>query len=271
MTFYKKLLFITGLVSLISACSSDSGPSAAIITADNVQDLSIAATESAKQSVTTNNANFYLKSSNSTSSSDMISEKVREIAFEATSIGTLSEICPGGGSYSDNISTTSSSASGSITFNACDTGDGVISGVVTFSGNDNSFTITYNNVTITAPGISETLNATISCTSTNTSFDCTTTTSITGIDGRTYSVSNVTVSGNSFSGYNVSATVVDPTHGTISINATSILFNCSAPNEGRPSSGSITFTSSGKSGSVVYDSCSSYTVTLDGVANSYNW
>jgi len=269
MTFYKKLLFIIGLASLISACSSDSGPSAATISADNIQDLSIAATESAKQSVTTNNANFLAKSSNTTSSSDIISDKVREIVFEAQTLGA---ICLGGGTYSDNISANNSSASGSITFTNCDTGDGVvINGVVTFSGNENNFTITYNNVTITGFGVSETLNATISCTTTNSSFDCTTTTSITGIDGRTYSVSNVSVSGNNSSGYNVTATVVDPTHGTITINASLIVFNCSAPNADRPSSGTITVTSGGQSGTVTFDSCSSYTVTFNGVANTYNW
>jgi len=268
MTYYNKSLFIIGLLSLISACSSDSGPSPATITADNIQDLSIAATESAKQSVTTTNANFLLKSSDQTNSTDTITNKVREIVFEAQTLGA---ICIGGGTYSDNISSTSSSASGSITFSQCDTGDGIIDGVVTFSGNENNFTITYNNLTISGFGVTETLNATISCTSTNSSFSCTTSTSITGIDGRSYAVSNVSVSGNSFSGYNVSASVVDPTHGSITINASSILFNCSAPNVGRPSSGTITVTSGGQSGSVTFDSCSSYTVTYNGVANSYTW
>ncbi len=271
MAILKNIIYIIGLTSLISACSSSgggggSGP--AEITAANAQDLSIAATESAKQSVTAQDANFLLGKSSS-DTSNLISSKVRAIALEAQSLG---EICPGGGSYDDNIA--SGNGSGSITFNNCDIGDGlVINGTVSFSSsnNGNTFTITYTNVTVSGFGQTETLNATVTCTTTETTFTCNTTASITGIDGRTYSVSDVSVSGDDSSGYNVSATVVDPTHGTITINATAVLFDCGSPNQGRPSSGSITFSSAGKSGSVIFDSCSSYTVTVDGVANTFNW
>lgn len=266
---YLNILYIAGLLSLISACSSSSGAGPAEITAANAQDLSIAATESTKQAVATDSANFLLKSSNSESPADIVINKVREIVFEAQTLGI---ICTGGGNYSDNISESGSSASGSITFNSCDVGDGVtINGSVTFSGNQNSFTISYNNLTITGFGETNTINATITCTNTSTSSSCTTNTSITGIDGRTYAVSEISVSGNSFSGYNVSASVTDPTHGKITINASNVAFNCTSPNAGRPSSGNITFSSNGKSGSVVFDSCSSYTVTVDNVANSYTW
>jgi len=260
---------IIGLLAFISACSSSSGSSPADITSANANDLSIAATESTKQAVTTTSANFYLKSGTNQSPTDFVTNKIREIVFEAQSLGI---ICTGGGSYNDNISGTQTSASGSITFSNCDVGNGIIiDGSVTFSGSQTSFTITYNNLTITGFGETNTVNATITCTSTNSSFSCSTNTSITGIDGRTYAVSNISVSGSSFSGYNVSATVTDPTHGTISINATNVTFNCTSPNAGRPDSGSITFSSNGKSGTVTFDSCSSYTVTVDGVSNSYTW
>jgi len=276
MTFIKKSLYLLGLISFLTACSSssDGGDKTATITAENSKDLAIAATESTKQAITTDSANFFNKSSPDANSSNLIANKVREIAFEATSIGTIQEICPGGGSYSDNInfSTASESASGTIIFDNCDTGEGfVISGSVTFSGSENSFTLTYTNLTYTGFGLSETLNATITCNTANQSFSCSTSTSITGIDGRTYGVSSVSVTGNDTSGYNVSATVVDPTHGTITVNATSVTFDCTSPNIGRPGSGSITFSSNGKSGSVTFDSCSSYTVTVDGVGNTYTW
>jgi len=265
---YLNILYMAGLLSLINACSSSDGASPADITAANSQDLSIAATESTKQAVATDGANFLLKTGNE-NSTDVVINKVREIVFEAQSLGI---ICTGGGSYNDNISGSSSSASGNITFSSCDVGDGVIiDGSVTFRGNESNFTISYNNLTITGFGESNTINATITCTSTNSTFSCTTNTSITGIDGRNYAVSNISVSGNGFSGYNVSATVTDPTHGIITINASNVTFNCTAPNAGRPGSGSVTFSSNGKSGSVVFDSCSSYTVTVDGVATSYTW
>ena len=143
--------------------------------------------------------------------------------------------------------------------------------MVTFSGNESNFTITYNNLTITGFGVTETVNATVSCSTSGSSFSCTTNTSITGIDGRKYAVSNISVSGSEFSGYDVSATVVDPTHGSISITATAVKFDCTGSTAGRPSSGTIAFTSSGRTGTVTFDSCNSYTVTLDGVADFYNW
>ncbi|RDH82451.1 MAG: hypothetical protein DIZ80_09165 [endosymbiont of Galathealinum brachiosum] len=274
MIFYKKSLFIIGLLSLISACSSSGGggPTAATLSADNAQDLAIAATESTKQAVTADSANFLAKTSNTANTTDLISNKVREIAFEATSLGPVSAICPFGGTYSDSISAGSTSASGSITFSQCGVADGItITGVVTFSGNESNFTITYNNLSITGLGVTETVNASVSCSTSGSSFSCTTNTSITGIDGRTYAVSNISVSGDEFSGYDVNATVVDPTHGSITITATDITFNCTGSTAGRPSSGTITFTSDGRTGSVTFNSCNSYTVTLDGVATPYTW
>ena len=274
MLLYKKSLFIIGLLFLISACSSSGGggPTAATISADNSQDLAIAATESTKQAVTADSANFLLKTSNTESTTDLISNKVREIAFEATSLGPISLICPFGGTYSDNITAGSSSASGSITFTQCSVGEGItITGTVTFSGNESNFTIVYNNLTITSFGASEIVNASISCSTSGSTFSCTSNTSISGIDGRTYAVSNISVSGNDSSGYTVNATVIDPDHGSITINATNVLFDCSSPNAGRPSSGSITYTSGSQTGSVTFDSCSSYVVTFNNVADSYNW
>ena len=271
---FKKSFYLLGLLSFLTACGGGGGGGVApaTLSADNSQDLAIAATESAKQAVTADSANFLNKTSNTGNTTDLISSKVREIVFEATSLGPVPVICQFGGSYSDNITAGSSSGSGSITFSQCSIAEGItLTGTVTFSGNESRFTITYNNLSITAFGVTETVNASVSCSTSNSSFSCTASTSITGIDGRNYTVSNIKVTGDSNSGFNVNATVVDPDHGSISITATAVILDCTEATAGRPSSGTVTFTSSTRTGSVTFDSCNSYTVTLDGVANSYSW
>jgi len=276
MMLFKKSFYLLGLLSFLTACSGGGGGGVpkATITAANSQDLSIAATESAIQAVNADSANFLAKISGNTSTNDLITSKIRDITFEATTLGPVSAICPTGGSYSDNISAGTSSASGSITFVNCGIDVNItINGSVTFTSTQTTITMVYNNFTVTTPDGSETLTASMSCSLSNTTVtSCEiTSTTVTGIDNRTYIVSNAKVSGDSNSGYSVSASVTDPTHGTITISATAITFNCTAPNADRPSSGTVSFSSNSKTGSVVFDSCSSYTVTLDGVADSYNW
>ena len=276
MMLFKKSFYLLGLLSFLTACGGGGGGGAskATITAANSQDLSIAATESTIQAVNADSANFLAKISDNTSSNNLIASKIRDITFEATTLGPVLAMCPAGGSYSDNISQGSSSASGSITFVNCGIAQGIIiNGNVTFTATQTRITMVYNNFTVITPDATETLTASMSCSLSNTTVtSCDiTSTSITGIDNRTYIVNNAKVTGDNNSGYNVSASVIDPTHGTITISATAITFNCTTPNADRPSTGSVTFSSNSKTGSVVFDSCSSYTVTLDGVATSYNW
>ncbi|VAW56367.1 hypothetical protein MNBD_GAMMA07-997 [hydrothermal vent metagenome] len=274
MKFINKALFLLTLSLSITACGGGSGsstpaPKAATLSTTNSQDLSIAATESAKQAITSDSANFLAKSTNKIDSNKAITSKVKEIVFEAQ---TLNSICTDGGSYNDTITGSGTTASGVITFTGCNIGGGIIlEGTVTFTGNTTSFTIVYNNLTITVLNEIQTINATIICSTSDQVLTCNTNTAITGIDGRTFEVSKISVTGNSTTGFTVAATVVDPTHGIITISATAVKFDCTTPIEGRPSSGSITFTSNGKTGSVIFDSCSGYTVTLDGVSNVYTW
>ncbi len=272
---YKSFFFLA-LISILSACdSSDSSnttiattPTPATLTATNLQDLSIAATESTKQAIASDSANFLAKTTNNIDSNKQITNKVKDIIFNKKSLGNL---CIKG-TYDDNIAQNNTSASGIITFTGCDIGGGItLEGTITFSGSSTSFTMVYNNLTITVLNEIQTLNATINCSTVNQETTCEIDTSITGIDGRTFKVNKITVSGNATNGYQVNATVIDPTHGTITVNANTMKFSCSAPNEGRPSSGNITFSSNGKTATIVFDSCSTYTATLDGVANSFTW
>jgi len=274
-------LFFLINITLLTACSSsdsDSPPTstgAATITTENAQDLAIAATESTKQGVSNDAANsnnpFSSFGKNNGSQFDIqaFSEKLALQSQQAP--GDILDICSGGGSFSDNIDTATGNAS--YTFNNCNIADTVIiNGTMSISTNVSGDTVTttleYNDFSYTINGITETVDFTMICTVTGTSASCSTSSSVTGLDGLTYSISDVSISGNTSTGYNVSATVDHPTHGTVSISASNVLFNCTNDN---PSVGSITFTAGNTSGSITFNSCTSYTVTVDGLGTSYNW
>ncbi len=260
---------------LLSACSSggDSAAKEADITADNAKDLAVAATESTKQAVASEGAPSILKTYASQFDTQSFSEKLVQQVQPATDAPDFSTMCSSGSVSSDfNADYTR----GSITFTNCDMGLGaIVNGSVTFEGNytssGGSYSIEYNNFTITYNGITETIDFSMDCTYNNQGEpSCTTSSTAMGIDGRTYTVKNMEVSGNDISGYNMTAEVVDPDYGTISVNATAVKFDCPA---GTPSTGSITFSAGGKTGTVTFDSCSSFTVTIDdgAVSTTYNW
>ena len=273
MKFYKIILPIL-LSTLISACGGGGGSapvSDADITTENAQKLSIAATESTRQAVNTDNTpDINFKSSPNQFDSKAFSEKLTQRIQQAIDLGPLCS----DGSYSSNLN--ENTGNGSITFSNCEIiefeGTVVVSGTVTVSSTSNSLSVTYSNFTVTTNGVTETVNFSLICSNLQSENpSCSSSSSIVGIDGRNYSLSNISVTNNFDSSYDVTAEVIDPDYGRISINAQSVVFDCTAPNIGRPSSGNITFSSNGKSASVVFDSCTSYTVTVDGVANSYTW
>ena len=261
---------------LLSACSSgsDSAAKEADITADNAKDLAVAATESTKQAVASEGAPSIFKTSASQFDTQSFSEKLVQQVQPASDPYDFNSLCTGGGSASSNFS--SDGTNGTISFNSCDMGFGtIVNGSVSFQGNytssGGSYSIEYNNFTVTYNGITETIDFSMDCTYNNQGdSSCTTSSTAMGIDGRTYTVKNIDVSGDDMSGYNMTAEVVDPDYGTISVNATAVKFDCAA---GTPSSGSITFSAGGKTGTVTFDSCSSFTVTIDdgAVSTTYNW
>jgi len=270
-----KRILVVGLFSLISACGGGGGGgggaapvSNADINTENSQALSIAATEGTRQAVNTDLAGggVFQKTSPASFDSKAFSEKITQQLQRSADLG---ELCVSG-NYTSNINQVT--GDGSITFNNCDLGfDATVSGTLVISSTDTSFTLTYVNFSVTFNGTTEVIDFTMDCTILDTGITCTSTSSITGIDGRTYTVSNITVNSNADSTFNVDCVVVDPDNGQISVNAQSVIFDCPAPDLGRPSSGSITFSSNGSSGLVTFDSCSSYTVTVDGVGNSFTW
>ena len=260
------ILFISSL-SLISCGGSDGGDDenttgVAIITTENEAALATAATEAAKAAI--NNAGVGFKKA----------AKNYEIAeFDMAALVDMSEVCVTGNASTDINENT---GNGVITYDSCDFGGVFVNGTVTLtttnSGDVWTTSIVYNNFTVSAGGITETLDLTTVCTSNiNTgATSCTYDSKTLGIDGRTYSVSGASVSGNSFNGYTVSATVTDPDYGTLSITTNSaITFNCS---NGQPDSGEIQFTDgSGNTVVVTFNSCSSFTVSYNGSSTMYSW
>lgn len=272
----------------VSACSEDSNtntnantttPKAAVITSANSQDLAIAATAGASKSV----------NPDSTTSFDTLAftSTLRNLSTQSGTALADYKACSTG----DNTNTTdvitgpdgSTSVDTTISFTDCDlnasgvivNGELLINSAYDATTFATSFSMIFNNFTVTEQGVVENIDFSMQCGTVNTStfeYDCSTTSSsVTAIDSRSYAIKTQSITGDASSGYSVSATVTDPDHGEIAIQASNILFNCPAPDADRPSTGSIAFTSSGKSGAISFDSCSTYSVTVDGVATSYTW
>ncbi len=275
------------LVFTLSSCSSSGGDddggnnnnqgntSEATVSDNNKKDVSTASAEGAKQAVTgsTLPTGISAESELNEALKDLainVLEQVESLSNLPTGYsGTLTGDCGGNANYNAVINGQQVNrieydfnqyCSSSYTL------DGNMTIYYTYSGNDiSSYRIVYDNLTYSGPSYNETINMTITC---NASYSCTYSSTTTGSDGRTYTVSDSSVTGNNSSGYNVSATVTDPDHGTITITATNITI-CDNGNIG---SGEIEVTDS--TGAVVlsitFPNCSEMVVTYDGVATTYN-
>ncbi len=278
---YQKYLLVTIISLLLFACGGGGGgnssatPSAAKISTANEEDLGTAATEGAKQALDGSNASAFRGSSRvravlDTLNESMVQKKSNRIAYAPVN---LSNICTGGGSATIDTNTNGSSV---IAYSACDVGGAIADGVVNIttstSGTVTTTNLQYTDFTITIGSDVTTIDMSATCIIDSSSFDtsCTYSSDVTGIDGRTYSVSGSTISGNSSSGYSVSATITDPDHGTLSITTTiPILFDCT---NGQPSSGEIQFSDSdGVLVTVTYNDCNSFTISYSGTSEIYSW
>lgn len=153
-----------------------------------------------------------------------------------------------------------------INYNQCETGGVIINGNAVLTLNDDgSSVIVYRNFTMTYQGETQTLNATVTCDSES---SCQVVSSFRADNGRDYRVDTSSVSGNGFSGYNVRARVYDAEHGYIDVVASAVKFDC---DNGNPSSGSISITAGNETARLDFDSCSSFTLTIGGVAETINW
>lgn len=289
------LFLLGGVLSaslLIGGCGSSGGGSsaaeAADVNADNVNDLSVAAAEATKTAIDAENSgggtgdvptSFLFKSSNSAP----LQQKLQSAVSSATSDPDFSnEMCPDGGSAS--YSANGDYTDFTFTFSNCKDNDydTIFNGRVSMSGDiisGGATTITYNNFEVTSGGTTQTINGTITCTNGGMSCDYDNLTvgganlsnaDFSGDDGRQYSFEgDVNVGGDNTNGWSVNATVVDPDHGAITINAQNIIFGSCT--NGVPIDGTITVTANNQTVTVEFIGCNSFSVTYDGSTTTVNW
>lgn len=273
----------SGLLSaaMLVGCGGSSGGGGAApadITAENADDLSVAATEATKAAIDAENntgspSSLPFKLSNSAPLQDKMESAIRSATDDYSSY-----ICTSGGSAS--VDYNSDYTNGTFNFNNCDDGYATFSGTVSFSGDmTGSYSITYNNLVVTdnASGQSQTVSGTISCTSTGCNYDglniggaSLDNSDFSGDDGRNYSFEgDVTVTGDDTSGWNVNATVVDPDHGAITITAQNVTFGgCTS---GVPTGGTITVSGNGQTATVTFIDCNSFSINYGGSTTTHNW
>lgn len=131
---------------------------------------------------------------------------------------------------------------------------------------DGSSSFRYIDFIMTYLEESHKMNVTMTC---DPLFNCSYLSDYTGPDGRNYHVEGSNVTETGISSYIVSGFVSDPDYGTILINSDVTYGSCPGY---VPESGTITYNGAGDSfGSVVFNSCDSFTVTVDSVATTYSW
>ena len=251
---------------------NDSAPGNATISSANARDLATSATEAAKLAANSDNASqFGLKSAARGAVENLSESLAREFALIPTSV--LPNPCTGGGGV-----TIDTLAGGTVLldYQLCNISGVIADGVVTLnstvSGNFTTVSLSYSNFSITIGADTWVSNLSATCTINNNTLatSCTYSSDVAGFDGRIYSISGLSVSGDNTAGYSVSATIIDPDHGIITISTTiPIIFNCT---NGQPSMGEIQFTdSAGVLVSVTFNDCNSFTVFYNGVGTLYNW
>jgi len=263
-------LFACGGGSGSGSSGGGGAASAASINTTNERSLGTAAAEGVKAAV---KASGPLRETAERSEVKVaIDSLVNKLAAQPVDVS--SSVCPNGGSATgDSSSNSNGSVNVTFAYNNCNSGFGVLNGSgsskITTAGDITTIVLSYN-ITYTSGGTTENLDYSSTCTTSPSGTSCTYDADATGIDGRTYGVSNSSVSGNSSSGYTVSTTVTDPDYGTFSIETTSpILLNCS---NGQPSSGVIVFTDNdGVTATITFDSCTGFTISYSGTSASYTW
>ncbi|NOZ52179.1 MAG: hypothetical protein GXP08_03385 [Gammaproteobacteria bacterium] len=246
------------------------------ISASNAEVLGITATEAVQQSVTSTTAKNSVPFGLSISASPALLQIIRDTSASIVSNAKARHLpigmaihpdefgpnyCGGSATISDEI-IDGDNFSATITYNNICYDDGeneriIMNGTLSYFITETAFSITFSNFSITVDGITETINATVTCGEDLTSI-CSFSTDYVGKDGVTYRVSDFDVNGDATSGYSVNATFFHPDYGSVEIQTTSpVTFNCPAE---RPDSGAISFTgSSGTSGSMSFNSCETYT------------
>jgi len=261
---------LTLLLSLV-ACGGGGGgggggsaPTAAKITAENAQSLSVAALDAAERAAAEGGLGNILGGGvvepNQTVTA--ISQTIAQLFKQHLTVSAAVIAGDCGGTI--NIPETSS---GTIVFNDyCVTvpgyGEMIMNGSVSYSYSDPVITLTYNNFTVSYGGETYTINmsATVNINTGEVSW----TSSFTGSDGTTLTYSEFDVSGDPSTGITVNygrVTYGDAGFVEISTEQPIVFSGCT---NGRPMSGSIVAEgSNGTMASITFNDCNSYTWCYD--------
>jgi hypothetical protein len=271
------------LVALV-ACSGSSGDGSsggdndsseseiARINAGNAEQLGTAAAEGVKQAVEYQTAPDLGFRPSARPTIDSISSDLAKSFAGRTASAPAAITCTTGSIVEDN----NPDGSTTVTFNLCDIGfglilDGVVNTSSSVSGNITTVELEYVDFTISFAGDDTTLNFEASCATDNTTMETSCAfPGVVGFDGRIYDFYDASVSGDQFSGYNITATIVDPDHGRFTIVTTDpILFGCA---NGQPMAGALQFTDGiGVLVTVTFNDCASFTVSYSGTSEIYLW
>lgn len=183
---------------------------------------------------------------------------------------TMNGSCGGRVSVPDSQLSAFNSTSGPVFFSMtfveyCDLSVGAqytIDGNVSFNYNDiadldKGFSVDYNGVTLNDGSGPVTINMTVDCTDLS---NCSIVSDYIGEDGNIYRVSDISLSGDATFGFNGTATFYHPTHGSVSIVATSVTYgNCG----GFPDGGSVSTTGIAGSAEILFNNDCSYVINYD--------
>lgn len=190
--------------------------------------------------------------------------------------------CGGSATYPDNVSQQQSPITGTVSFyNYClDGGESgllVVSGYISFMAvveNDElvSMAISLDDVVLSFNGDTVTINASVAFSQQGTVFEITT--DFEGSQGQTLRVENLSISGDTLNGITISSgRIYHPDNGYVDISTTETLQFDGCTN-GHPHTGTLLLEGSGGStAEVVYTSCTTYEICLDGnmVCTPYTW
>ena len=256
--------------------------SAATIDDTSAETLGTTATEAMSEAVTNDSANdgnpFSLAASitntpNTSSLSSIVTNIARNAATQMVPLNlpvgltiTSAELGAGfcGGSitvpddFGQNDTLNGSIVFNNLCFDGDEDGQVTLNGQITFTETATLITISYVNFTVVFNGQTQTVNATITCTSNFSS--CTFSSDYVGEDGKVYRVSDFTVSGNATAGYTISATFFHPDLGSVTIQTTTpITFAAN----GNPNGGVLEFISGSATATITFNA--------DGLTYSGSW
>ena len=252
--------------------------SPASVEVGNAKALAIASAGGANQAIAANTANNANPISPRGSAANlnlvsMIAEQLEILASsESRTEQQLIPVCDAGRA---DLEQNNDGTEGSILFTSClvTGGNGaIVNGKVDFTATISGVTLTsldmqFINFRVTYLGDSQTVNMTVSCD--GSPLTCSLFSDYVGIDGRTYRVVVIDVTNTGGSSFDVDATVYDPNHGYVTIDASVDYNNCVG---GVPETGTITITGdAATTASVVFNDCDSFTVTHLGVPTDYFW